>query len=240
MEPNKLEKEFKKQLDQRELQPSPAAWDRLDAMLTVAESPRVKPIYNWIYIAASIIGFVAIAYVFLSNPAKLEDVKRNEVVLESEKSVLVNDSLINQEESFTPQENKRGFAVDEASTKIANKSTIQVEKVKDEAIKNNNQIADNNNVPQGNKNPKSAENRQSDQKLDQVHQNLPIQNTVEPQVAQVDSKNEVSKIKVDAANLLLKVDSELETTFREKAINKLNKNYKAVKESFVARNQSNK
>ncbi|MBK8600260.1 MAG: hypothetical protein IPN80_06580 [Flavobacterium sp.] len=39
---NKLEKEFKRQLDQREIKPSPAAWDRLDAMLTITEEKNRK------------------------------------------------------------------------------------------------------------------------------------------------------------------------------------------------------
>ena len=60
---NKLEKEFKSQLDQREIKPSAAAWDRLDAMLTVGEEKTVKPIYNWIYIAASIIGLYRIVWI---------------------------------------------------------------------------------------------------------------------------------------------------------------------------------
>jgi len=40
MEPNKLETQIKEQLNAREIQPSEMAWDRLDAMLTVAEEKK--------------------------------------------------------------------------------------------------------------------------------------------------------------------------------------------------------
>ena len=36
MEPNKLENQFREKLNNREIQPSANAWDRLDAMLSVA------------------------------------------------------------------------------------------------------------------------------------------------------------------------------------------------------------
>jgi hypothetical protein len=38
MEPNKLEKQFKEQLNSREIQPSEMAWSKLDAMLMAADS----------------------------------------------------------------------------------------------------------------------------------------------------------------------------------------------------------
>ncbi len=49
MELNNLEKDFRNKLNQREIQPSEKAWDRLDAMLSVAE--KKKPKRTWMYIA---------------------------------------------------------------------------------------------------------------------------------------------------------------------------------------------
>jgi len=57
MEQHKLENEFKNKLNQREIKPSENSWDRLDAMLAVAEVKKPTRGYGWIYIAASIIGF---------------------------------------------------------------------------------------------------------------------------------------------------------------------------------------
>ena len=42
MEPNKLENQIREKLHSREIQPSAQAWDRLDAMLTVAEEKKNK------------------------------------------------------------------------------------------------------------------------------------------------------------------------------------------------------
>lgn len=58
MAPNKLDNQFRKGLENQEIQPSPVAWDRLDAMLTVAEKPK-KRFHLW-PVAASIIGFLSL------------------------------------------------------------------------------------------------------------------------------------------------------------------------------------
>ncbi len=42
MEPNKLETQIKEKLNSREIQPTEMAWDRLDAMLSVAEEKKTK------------------------------------------------------------------------------------------------------------------------------------------------------------------------------------------------------
>jgi hypothetical protein len=44
-------------------------------------------------------------------------------------------------------------------------------------------------------------------------------------------------VKVNASNLLSEVDNELELSFREKVIRKIDKNYKTVKVALANRNQ---
>jgi len=99
MEPNKFDKKFRKVLQEREIAPTPAAWDRLDAMLTVAEEKKAAPTYNWLYIAATIVGFIAIAVVFLSKTQPLEDVRRDDIVYENNKPVQSHDSLKDQKQN---------------------------------------------------------------------------------------------------------------------------------------------
>ena len=82
MEPNKIEEQFKQMLNSRELQPSDNAWDRLDAMLSVAEEKKTKPSYGWLYIAASIIGFIFVGILFFSQTEELIDIRRNDVVFQ--------------------------------------------------------------------------------------------------------------------------------------------------------------
>ena len=56
MEPNKFEKHIKKQLQEREIKPSPNAWDRLSEKLDADVPPSKKRGYLWYGIAASFIG----------------------------------------------------------------------------------------------------------------------------------------------------------------------------------------
>lgn len=45
MESNNIENQIKQKLANREIQPSGQTWDRLDAMLTVAEEKNLKKYY---------------------------------------------------------------------------------------------------------------------------------------------------------------------------------------------------
>jgi hypothetical protein len=233
---NKLEKEFKNQLDQREIKPSPAAWDRLDAMLTVREEKKVKPIYNWIYIAASIIGFLAIGYMFFSNPAELVDVKRTEVV-ENSVANPTNNSI--NSEPQTPlqiQKETEVIAESQVAPQKKNTSISPSQKINKQINVPQNQIAQTSNTNKNNidqSNEKSINN----QKTNEFNQILPNQITNESQIAQVETKAMNPTVKVNASYLLSEVDNELELSFREKVIRKIDKNYKTVKVALANRNQ---
>ena len=68
MEPNKFEKDFREKLNQRKIEPSDKAWDRLDAMLSVAEKKQPKKKNNrWLYIAASLVGFLLVGTFFFNQ-----------------------------------------------------------------------------------------------------------------------------------------------------------------------------
>jgi len=227
---NKLEKEFKNQLDQREIKPSPAAWDRLDAMLTVAEEKKAKPIYNWIYIAASIIGFLAIGYVFLSNPAELVDVKRNEVV-ENDVPMIKKDSVSKEHQTHVPvQQEKEVVADSPISNQRKNATISNPQKIKNPLVDPQNQIANKTILKQ------PIEKSIINQKTNEINQNAPIQIAPESQVAEVESKPKTQTLKVSASNLLSEVDTELELSFREKVIRRIDKNYKTVKVALANRN----
>ena len=233
---NKLEKEFKNQLDQREIKPSPAAWDRLDAMLTVREEKKVKPIYNWIYIAASIIGFLAIGYVFFSNPAELVDVKRTEIV-ENNAPKPTNDS-INKEQQIPLQIEKETevIADNQVATQKNNSTISPSQKINKQINVPQNQIAQTSNTNKNNidqSNEKSINN----QKTNEFNQISPNQISSQAQIAEVSSKANNPTVKVNASYLLSEVDNELELSFREKVIRKIDKNYKTVKVALANRNQ---
>lgn len=228
---NKIEKKFKNQLDQREIKPTPAAWDRLDAMLTVAEEKKVKPIYNWIYIAASIVGFLAIGYIFLNNPTELVDVKRNEVVIENKVPTKPNDSIVKQQQSPIQIQKEEVIAESSISNHNERKSITHPKKIKSQFLEQKNQIANKNSIEQ------PIEKSIINQKANEINPNSPIQNTTETQIAVVESNPKPPTINVNASNLLSEVDNELELSFREKVIRKIDKNYKTVKVALANRNQ---
>jgi len=233
---NKVEKEFKSQLDQREIKPSSAAWDRLDAMLTIAEEKKVKPIYNWIYIAASIIGFLAVGYVFFSNPAELVDVKRTEVV-ENSPSKPTNDSIIkDQQRPVQIQKETKVIAESQVALQKKNTSISPSHKINKQINVPQNQIALTSNTNKNNV-EQQIEKSIKIQETNESNQASPNQITSEKQIAEVTTKEMNPKVKVNASNLLSEVDNELELSFREKMIRKIDKNYKTVKVALANRNQ---
>ena len=241
MEPNKVDKIFRKSLQDREINPTPAAWDRLDAMLTVAEEKKAGPTYNWLYIAATIIGFIAIAIVFFSKTEPLEDVRRNEIVYENQTPIQGKDSI--------QDEKQKEILAPEISETVAestqNKPTQSINK--NQTNLNNNPIERKpNNQTQLERQPsnEAIANNQAiiNQKTEQSDQlSKPITNNPSTAVATLESNPKLGKtpIKVNASNLLSEVDGELELSFREKVINKINKNYKTVKVALDTRNQQN-
>ena len=233
---NKLEKEFKNQLDQREIKPSPAAWDRLDAMLTVREEKKVKPIYNWIYIAASIIGFLAIGYMFFSNPAELVDVKRTEVV-ENSVANPTNNS-INSAPQTPLQIQKETEVIAESQVELQKKNTSisPSQKINKQINVPQNQIAQTSNTNKNNI-EQPIEKSINNQKTSEFNQISSNQISSQAQIAEVSSKANNPTVKVNASYLLSEVDNELELSFREKVIRKIDKNYKTVKVALANRNQ---
>ncbi len=230
MAPNKLETDFKNKLNQREIQPSENAWDRLDAMLTVAEENKPKESFGWLYIAASIIGFIFVGAIFFSQTEEVIDVKRNSVVIENNS----NETAIPEKVQVTQPEIIQNEVVASIIDSKKIKSNSKKETTSDKVSIINNQ----NNQNQIAENSKTIETSQKNeiQNIEKPINNIPQQIVANvDQVAQNSISN--SKIKVDANSLLSQVDGELELSFREKVIKKIDKNYKSVKQALANRNQ---
>ena len=225
MEPNNLENQFREKLNQREISPSEKAWDRLDAMLTVAEKPKRN--FRWMYVAASFLGFLLIATVFLSQTDEVIDSKHNKVVLE-QKQV---------------HENTTRISLDDA---LENKATEKV------AVSQKPIVKEDPNGTTGLKSPLSN----IEKSLNQVASaavptpNTPVLSTpktgikVDPNtlLASVDTQKSAASlahtlpVKVNSHELLTEVDSELELSFRERVLQSVNKKYREVKVAVVNRN----
>lgn len=250
MEPNKIDKKFRKSLQDREINPTPAAWDRLDAMLTVAEEKKAGPTYNWLYIAATILGFIAIAVVFFSKTQPLEDVRRNEIVYENNLPVQGKDSIQDekQQEILVPEANETiAESTQNDPTQPENKNQTNFKNNPIERKSNNQTQSELQTTNEALANNQSSERQRTgeaviNQKTEQSDQlSNPIANKSSNAIAILESNPKLGKtpIKVNASNLLSEVDGELELSFREKVINKINKNYKTVKVALDTRNQQN-
>jgi predicted CopG family antitoxin len=222
MEQNKLENEFRKKLNQREITPSENSWDRLDAMLTVAEGEKPTRSYSWIYIAASIIGFAFLGTFFFTQNNQNTTIESNEVVIENNKKA----EPIQKEISIVPPNPKSESTVVISELKKAKRNS----QIKNQVAQNS---SSDNLIP-------IVEKKETNQEIVQVATSNTSDVNVDKMLAEVQtsSKEENSKfkIKVNPNILLTQVDGELELSFREKVIHKINKNYQTVKVALAKRN----
>lgn len=236
MEPNNFEKDFREKLNQRKIEPSDKAWDRLDAMLSVAEEKKQpKNKKRWMYIAASIVGFLLVGTFFFNQKQSVVETPKNNVVI---KENLQKDTVVKRDlDIINPVETE--VAVSEKATNqnsVKEEKNLNVKPSKTFKTKSN-QIAESSIIIKNNQ-PKQSVNNQSlavetskketvDQLLESAEKTVVAENSAKPK----------SKVKINANDLLNQVDGELELSFREKMITKVNKNYQTVKVALANRNQ---
>lgn len=246
MERNKMEKEFSEKLNEREIQPSAAAWDRLDAMLTVAEQKKSKRSFTWLYIAASFLGFILIGTIFFRQDNKSIPNNNNVVAKESaaatsKHNATVIDTVISKQpqqqvaESAQPQQQKVVSAKSNPIQKATIVNTIpQYQKqLAENSVINQNQ---NQNQSQRERNAAAITNQQRDTPNPVVQSD----NKAENLLAIVKLKTEAAPkpaVKVSAKSLLAEVDgSTSELSLRQKFIRTVGKNYQSVKVAVANRN----
>ncbi len=224
MESNKLDKQIRTELNNREIVPSQAAWDRLDAMLTVAENP--KRSLGWLYIAASIVGFLLIGTLFFNQKRNTILVKSNEIVVkEKARSKHHNDKRVKDLVPVLTITDKRVVSIVSKENVIVeanNRQTLNSKKSKE--------------LPQ--QSPPII-NQKTEQKSS-IPQSNSVTNEVLLTSVEKTSKSDKAiaqyAVKVNASSLLSQVDEELELSFREKVIGKVSKNYQTVKVALINRN----
>ncbi|MBO9586785.1 MAG: hypothetical protein J7574_21680 [Flavobacterium sp.] len=249
MEPNNFEKDFREKLNQRKIEPSNKAWDRLDAMLSIAEEKEPiklkskKSKRKWLFIAASLVGFLLVGMLFFNQNKKA--IKTPEtVVVEKEKETKTN---IKEESLTEPILN----AIDLAKTKtaIAEKTSVTKNErsnprvsgqTSNKIIKNeSNPIEESSIIIKNNQEKQSTNNQTAVAETSKKESVDQLLETAENKVL-VQNQNKKAKVKINAADLLNQVDGELELSFREKVITKVNKNLQEVKVAITNRNQEDK
>ncbi len=230
MEQHKLETQFKEKLNSREIKPTEMAWDRLNAMLSVAETdesgqanqkPKTK--YTWLYIAASFIGFILISTVFFNAKENAIDIKNNTVVIENsnpKENSKVEIESIKIESNFS-----------KTIVKSATKPLVQTQKNTKSNVENLIFKTQKNEVNE------IQTNIQNESIVE--HKNTIIENTGSSIAWVEKSQKSASKnpsVKINPTDLLNQVDGELQLSFREKALNTITQKYKETKEALANRN----
>lgn len=239
MEPNNFEKDFREKLNQRKIEPSDKAWDRLDAMLSIAEEKKPKKKNKWLYIAASIAAFLLVGTFFFNQKGNTIKIPKNTVVVEEN---IKKDSIENQNGITTDSIEKQIVTSEKESTQNRENSIKEEEKKliqkSNKTIQNeNNQIAESSIIIKKNQETQSTNNQISVPETPKNETTDQLLKTAEKTVVAENSAKPKSKIKINANDLLNQVDGELELSFREKVIAKVNKNYQTVKVAVANRNQ---
>lgn len=245
MEPNKLETQIKEQLNAREIKPTEMAWDRLDAMLSVAEEKKTarSPFLSsrFIGIAASVLVLVSLGLFFFNQKETVVRPEDDIVVKEKINSNDNNNSKINDNNnSLNPnQQNQEVVVIKNQQSKISNQKSLK-------SFNQNNQKTTANPIINQNKEIQFQNNEVVAQKELPVIESKkefvskPSAVNVDDLLASVEKTPKSTpkpKVKVNANSLLSQVDGELDQTFREKVINRVSKNYQEVKVALATRNQ---
>ncbi|MEO0045970.1 MAG: hypothetical protein RL705_1161 [Bacteroidota bacterium] len=245
MEPNKIEKQFREKLNAREMQPSAQAWDRLDAMLSVAEEKKTRKPFGFLFIAASILVFATLGlFLFNQNGAEINttntvvgtetkiDTAQNKTesiqspIVESQKqnNAVATSNVQPANGNQQPTTNHQGVSINNQSTTHQN----QIIKDKEIVFQNSSDVAQKD-LPRIMEQTQIVVGKQKTSKSDESFL-ADLDKSVK------ESTNKKSSLTVDAKSLLSQVDGEVEYSFREKMLKKINKNYQEVKVALANRN----
>lgn len=256
MEPNKIEQEFKSKLEGRTIQPSAQAWDRLDAMLTVAEEKKPRKKRTWLFIAASFIVFLTIGIFLLQQGKNTNDgiTIKDAVVTTATEPNIENETL----QPVEIAEPKVGVELTATDKVIKQQKSIAVTaqpapKVKKTLIHNTTQnnaqiieevespiteykreevaVTSNTNTEKTTiKKAKRGITVNPDELLASVEErDVNVGNITTP-------RSNDSKIKVNSNSLLSSAEREVNESFRSKVLQTAVKNYNAIKTSVANRN----
>ena len=237
MELNNFDKDIQQKFNSRKIEPSAQAWDRLDAMLTVAEEKKQPRNYFWLKIAASFLLFTGMGYVFFQQNQKSEIVQpTNEVVISKETPSNEVENYDTNESILSPEvENELAIA----TPKVTN-STLEKVSKQNENTKYKSEL-DSHKAVAEKLNELIAKNENKDTKPEQTNpKNTHTNVNPETLLAEVQGNKKAngntnthkSTLKVNPNDLLNSVESELDQSFKDKTLAK----FKQAKTAFVNRN----
>ena len=238
MEPNKLEKEIREKLEKREIRPGEMAWDRLDAMLTVAEKKKPKN-RAWLYVAASFLGLLLAVTFFLKQEAEAEN-----IIINENENTIVNASKNTVDDNTT---NSNSATEDEVVLPVVKAGHVKVQK----PTVNNIVVV----KSHAKKEPENSTLKETTTIIAQIIQKQETEMLAvnqkgaanispgqEAEILLITKMNSTAlniktgPVKINPNKLLNEVEGELNDNFRSKAWQSVTKNYNVVRATVVNRN----
>ncbi len=233
MEQDNFNKNIQEKFNFRTIEPTETAWNKLDAILSLAEEKKQPKIFFWLSIAATFILFTGVGYVFFQQNEETKLMPSTEEIVTSKTNSETETHKQNTEESSVSYENE-----------LANNATISTTL----ETKKSTTIHTDQNVNSKLEVYKTAVLKQevvtvNEIKKEGIKQEIKETTfnytTPESLLAEVQGQKKPSNIgsfkstlRVNPNELLQAVESELDQTFKEKTITKL----KQAKSAFVNRN----
>ena len=221
---DKIEEKFRKELNNRLIKPSENSWDRLDAMLTIAEEKKSKPKFLWMYVAAITLGLLLTATLVFNqfNNHNVEPI--NNVVIEQKSTPIKNEDAIKNldhiktdvnilNKKLIASETKSLKSIPETPSEKTTRESSNEVKISTE-IKGKVLMAINQKI--------------EEKSVDELLASVQLTSS---------EGSENSSIKVNAQNLLHQVDDNSKLTFKEKALVTIAENYKNIQTAIANRNQ---
>lgn len=227
MKHNNFEKHIKTSFQEREIKPSPKAWDRLDAMLSVAEQPKKKRVFKLWHFAAALLLLVSVAIVgsWLNADSSVEIVPNQEVVIEApevQKPIIASETIALEEIEDEKNVDENPVLKPKQSKK---QSLINTNKTNLNLDKNNALVIES--KPTNSISEPVVLTPKAARLLAEIenNQNSNIENTANNSI-------QISSVKVDSEKLLNISEKEVNQSFRNKVIKNVNK----VSTALVNRN----
>ncbi|MDP5097049.1 MAG: hypothetical protein NWP90_05105, partial [Flavobacterium sp.] len=212
MAQHKIDNQIREKLNAREIQPSAQAWDRLDAMLTVSEEKKSKKGYGWFFVAASMILFIGLGF-FLFNSNETIEVNNSIPVVTTIKEE------INSTETNTINE----ISIEKQQPVLVQNKVIYSKK-QSKFVKSveTNELIKEENIIQENPTPNTQHPSPKLYKYVTPEDLLAEVQTGEKVITSDKKTSPKTKMKVDASSLLTTVEKELDNTYRETTLDKIN------------------
>lgn len=227
MKRSDIEKDFRKKLNQRTVQPSENSWNKLDELLTATENKKSTRRLYWLYIAASITGIAFLGTYFIHQNTSVENIEPQLVVQET---INVNDSVNSTDNS------SKEIVINPVKSLIPSTELAENKPINQQKKNNSTLISEKKTINSLEKTDLAIDKKHIENTNQKSHISVNVSELLASAENTATLQLNNSAIKVNASSLLSQVDSELEQSFKEKALQSINKNFNNLKTALASRN----